>query len=313
MAKSRKIEEAFNTDGSKQLIDVYTNKIKIIDLGSASCNIVNQLYNSGINGVDFIVCSSDEQFIDSSRIPNIIRAKNLVAVDMQPPFDLVDFTVCDAIMNSDTEVLLILSETGETIQSAIAAGIARVAKKRGVITVGIVIIPLFPEAKESNLDIDKFCTQFNSSLVIDFNKSNTSKTILNVGPGLLPMNEAIANVIKGITAIVLEPQFEIKEIRSVLCDNNSIFAGFSVASGKKRAKKVIVSALTSPRLRKCKMANVKNVLLLLTSGTNALTIDEIGEISDYLQAAAGYNATITMAVSEDMKLGKSLALAIIAL
>jgi cell division protein FtsZ len=126
------------------------------------------------------------------------------------------------------------------------------------------------------------------------------------------MNESVESAVKGITAIILEPQFEIKEISTVLCYNNSIFAGFSIASGKNRAKNAIVTALSSPYLWKNKMANVKNVLLLLTSGTNALTIDEIGEISDYLQAAAGYNATIIMAVSEDMKLGKSLALAIIA-
>jgi cell division protein FtsZ len=192
------------------------------------------------------------------------------------------------------------------------SGLARVAKERGVITLGIVLIPLFTEAKEIYLDIDKLLKEFDSLLVIDHKKSNTSKTILNVGPGLLLMNESVATVIKGISAIVLEPQFEIKEIRTVLCDNNSIFAGFSVASGKNRAKRAVVSALTSPQLRKNKMVNVKNVLLLLTSGTTALTIDEIGEINDYLQAAAGYNASITVAVFEDMKLGKSLSIAIIA-
>jgi cell division protein FtsZ len=192
------------------------------------------------------------------------------------------------------------------------SGIARLAKERVAITVGIVLIPLFTEAMESFLDIDKLHKQFDSLLVIDFNKQKESKNSPELNSDLLQMNEAVATVIKGITAIILEPQFEIKEIRTVLSDNNSIFAGFSVASGKNRAKKAIVTALLSPYLWKNKMAYVKNVLLLITSGKIALTIDEIGEVSDYLQAAADYNASITIAVSEDMKLGKSLSIALIA-
>jgi cell division protein FtsZ len=190
--------------------------------------------------------------------------------------------------------------------------IARLAKDRGIITVGIVLIPLFTEAMESFLDIDKLHKQFDSLLVIDNSKQKDSKNSPVMDSDLLQMNEAVASVLKGIEAIVLQPQFDIKEIRSVLCDKNSIFAGFAVASGKNRAKKAIVSALLSSYLWKNKMAYVKNVLLLISSGTIALTIDEIGEVSDYLQAAAGYNASIIMAVSEDRELGKSLSIAIIA-
>jgi cell division protein FtsZ len=192
------------------------------------------------------------------------------------------------------------------------SGIARLAKESGVITVGIVLVPLFSEAKKIYLDIDKFCRLFDSSLVIDRNKSKKSKTSTDVDSNLLKMDEAVASVVKGIMAIVLQPQFDIKEIRTVLCDNNYMFAGFSVASGQNRAKKATVSALSSPYLYENKMTNVKKVLLLLTSGAIALTINEIAEVNDYLQAAAGYNASITMAVSEDMKLGKSLSIAIIA-
>jgi cell division protein FtsZ len=192
------------------------------------------------------------------------------------------------------------------------SGIARLAEERVAITVGIVLVPLFTEAKEIYLNIDELGKQFDSLLVIDFNKQKEYRNSPQLDSDFLQMNEAVATVIKGITAIILEPQFDIKEIRTVLCDNNSIFAGFSVASGKNRAKKAIVTALLSPYLWKNKMANVKNVLLLITSGTIALTIDEIGEVSDYLQAAADYNASITIALSEDRKRDNSLSIAIIA-
>jgi cell division protein FtsZ len=200
----------------------------------------------------------------------------------------------------------------EEVHLLAPSGITRLAKERVAITVGIVLIPLFTETKEIYLNIDELGKQFDSLLVIDFNKQKESKNSPELNSDLLQMNEAVATVIKGITAIILESQFEIKEIRTVLSDNNSIFAGFSVASGKNRAKKAVVSALISPYLRGNIMANVKNVLLLLTSGAIALTIDEIAEVNDYLQAAAGYNASIIMAVSEDRELGKSLSIAIIA-
>jgi cell division protein FtsZ len=312
MSKSRKIRKVFNSGGSKQLVDDYTNKIKIIGLGSAGCDIINHLCNLGIVGIDFIVCTSDEQLIDSSRISSKIRLIDRVAVDMDQLFDLVDFTVCDIIMDSNAEVVLIINEIGKTTEAVIVSEIARVAKKRGIITVGIVLNTLFPEAKESNLDIDKLLKEFDSSLVIDRNKSKESKTIPDLDSHLSQMNESVASVVKGIAAIILEPQFDRNDIKTVLCDNNRIFAGFAVASGKNRVIKAFVSALTSSQLRKNNMANIKNVLLLFTSGTIVLTIDEIGEIIDYFQAAAGYNASITVAVSEDMKLDTSLSIAIIA-
>jgi cell division protein FtsZ len=205
MSKSRKIRKVFNSGGSKQLVDDYTNKIKIIGLGSAGCDIINHLCNLGIVGIDFIVCTSDEQLIDSSRISSKIRLIDRVAVDMDQLFDLVDFTVCDIIMDSNAEVVLIINEIGKTTEAVIVSEIARVAKKRGIITVGIVLNTLFPEAKESNLDIDKLLKEFDSSLVIDLNKSKKYKTIPDVDLCLLKMKEAVASVIKGITAIVLQP------------------------------------------------------------------------------------------------------------
>jgi cell division GTPase FtsZ len=313
MSKSIKIRKVFNSGGSKQLVDDYTNKIKIISLGSSGYDITNHLCNLGIVGIDFSVCTSDEQFIDSSRIKSKIRLLDRVAVDMDQLLDLVDFTVCDIIMDSNAEVVLIINEIGKTTEAVIVSEIARVAKKRGIITVGIVLNTLFPEAKESNLDIDKLLKEFDSSLVIDRNKSKESKTIPDLDSHLSQMNESVASVVKGIAAIILEPQFDRNDIKTVLCDNNRIFAGFAVASGKNRVIKAFVSALTSSQLRKNKMVNIKNVLLLFTSGTIVLTIDEIGEIIDYFQAAAGYNASITVAVSEDMKLDTSLSIAIIAL
>jgi cell division protein FtsZ len=192
------------------------------------------------------------------------------------------------------------------------SGIARLAEERVPITVGIVLIPLFTEVKQIYLNIDELGKQFDSLLVIDHSKPKEYKNSPEVDSDLLQMSESVATVIKGIEAIVLQPQFDIKEIRTVLCVNNSIFAGFSVASGNNRAKKSIVSALSSSYLWENKMANMKNVLLLITSGAIALTIDEIGEVSDYLQEAAGYSASVIMVVSEDMKLGESLSTTIIA-
>jgi cell division GTPase FtsZ len=192
------------------------------------------------------------------------------------------------------------------------SGIARLAKARVAIMVGIVLVPLFSEAKEIYLNIDELGKQFDSLLVIDFNKQKEYRNSPELNSDFLQINESFSTLIKGIEAIVLHPQFDIKEIRTVLCGNNSIFAGFSVASGKNRTKKAIVSALSSSYLWKNKMTNVKNILLLITSGAIALTIDEIAEVNDYLQAVAGYNASIAMAVSEDMQLGKSLSIAIIA-
>jgi len=98
----------------------------------------------------------------------------------------------------------------------------------------------------------------------------------------------------------------------VLKDSGTAIMGSGSASGTNRAQDAIINALDSPLLNDNKITGCKNVLLLIVSGTEEITIDEIGEINDFIQTEAGNNANIIMGIGEDPELGSSISVTIIA-
>lgn len=88
--------------------------------------------------------------------------------------------------------------------------------------------------------------------------------------------------------------------------------GSASASGNNRAQEAIMKALDSPLLNDNKITGAKNVLLLIVSGSQEITIDEIGEINDHIQTEAGHSANIIMGVGEDESLDESISVTIIA-
>ena len=106
------------------------------------------------------------------------------------------------------------------------------------------------------------------------------------------------------------PNIALRDAKTILCNSGTSIMGSSTSSGENRAKEAIIAALDSPLLNDNKITGAKNVLLLIVSGTNEITIDEIGEINDHIQIEAGHNANIIMGVGEDESLGDSIAVTV---
>lgn len=288
----RKINSIASSDFVMDLTYDCTNTIKVIGIGIAGGNSVKDMIQQKIKGVDFILCSSDAKVIENKRITHKTQLGNGI------------------------KMVLIITETGGAAEMDTALIIAQLAKERDIITIGIVSIPFLSEGKfnaeKAHSEIIKLRKQFDSLIVIDNNKSNHLNENLNIESAFQFINETITNIVKDMVEIVSRRRFDLKNITAVLGNSGSALVGSSVVSGKNRAKNAIESALFSPLLKEDKIANAKNVLLLVTSGTIATTIDEIGEINDYIQSEAGYEANIIMSVSENINLGESIEITIIA-
>ena len=304
-----------------------SNVIKVIGVGGGGSNAINHMFKQGIKGVDFIVCNTDSQALQSSPVPNKIQlGVNLTEglgaganpeVGQQSAIESV--AEIEKMLDSNTKMVFITAGMGGGTGTGAAPVIAQLAKERDILTVGIVTIPFQFEGKvrqeQALLGVEKLRKQVDSLIVINNNKLREVYGNLGFKEGFSKADEVLATASRGIAEVITHhytQNIDLKDAKTVLSNSGTAIMGSATAVGENRAKEAIVSALDSPLLNDNKISGAKNVLLLIVSGTNEITIDEIGEINDYIQVEAGHGANIIMGVGEDETLGDAVAVTIIA-
>jgi len=304
-----------------------SNVIKVIGVGGGGSNAINHMFKQGIKGVDFIVCNTDSQALQNSSVPNKIQlGVNLTEglgaganPDVGQQSAIESISDIEKMLDRNTKMVFITAGMGGGTGTGAAPVIAQLAKEREILTVGIVTIPFQFEGKvrqeQAIIGIEKLRKQVDSLIVINNNKLREVYGNLGFKAGFSKADEVLATASRGIAEVITHhytQNIDLRDAKTVLSNSGTAIMGSSVATGENRAKDAIVSALDSPLLNDNKITGAKNVLLLIVSGTNEITLDEIGEINDHIQAEAGYNANIIMGVGEDETLGEAIAVTIIA-
>ena len=304
-----------------------SNVIKVIGVGGGGSNAINHMFKQGIKGVDFVVCNTDSQALQNSAVPNKIQlglslTEGLGAganpeVGQQSALESIE--EIESMLDTNTKMVFITAGMGGGTGTGAAPVIAKLAKERDILTVGIVTIPFQFEGKvrseQALLGVERLRKQVDSLIVINNNKLREVYGNLGFKAGFSKADEVLATASRGIAEVITHhytQNIDLKDAKTVLSNSGTAIMGSSMASGENRAKDAIVDALDSPLLNDNKISGAKNVLLLIVSGTNEITIDEIGEINDHIQAEAGFNANIIMGVGEDESLGDAIAVTIIA-
>jgi cell division protein FtsZ len=225
----------------------------------------------------------------------------------------------EKMLDSNTKMVFITAGMGGGTGTGAAPIIAQLAKERDILTVGIVTKPFQFEGKvryeQALLGVEKLRKQVDSLIVINNNKLREVYGNLGFKAGFSKADEVLATASRGIAEVITHhytQNIDLKDAKTVLSNSGTAIMGSATATGDNRAKNAIVAALDSPLLDDNKITGAKNVLLLIVSGTNEITIDEIGEINDHIQAEAGFNANIIMGVGDDETLGDAVAVTIIA-
>ena len=307
-----------------------SNVIKVIGVGGGGSNAINHMFKQGIKGVDFIVCNTDSQALQNSPVPNKIQlGVNLTEglgaganpeVGQQSAIESI--AEIEKMLDSNTKMVFITAGMGGGTGTGAAPVIAQLAKDRDILTVGIVTIPFQFEGKvrseQALAGVERLRKQVDSLVVINNNKLREVYGNLGFKAGFSKADEVLATASRGIAEVITHhytQNIDLKDAKTVLSNSGTAIMGSAAASGEDRAKQAISSALDSPLLNDNKITGAKNVLLLIVSGTdeaNEITIDEIGEINDYIQAEAGFNANIIMGVGEEETLGDAISVTVIA-
>ena len=304
-----------------------SNVIKVIGVGGGGSNAVNHMFRKGINGVDFVICNTDAQALENSPVTTKIQlgvslTEGLGAganPEVGEKAALESIEEIRAMLSTRAKMVFITVGMGGGTGTGAAPVIAKIAKEMDLLTVGIVTIPFSFEGKmrsdQAQIGIEKLREHIDSLVVINNNKLREVYGNLGFKAGFSKADEVLSTAAAGIAEVITHhytQNIDLKDAKTVLSNSGTAIMGSAVATGQNRAQEAITKALDSPLLNDNKINGARNVLLLIVSGSTEITIDEIGEINDYIQSEAKSNVDIIMGVGEDDDLGEAIAVTVIA-
>lgn len=304
-----------------------SNVIKVIGVGGGGSNAINHMFQQGIKGVDFVICNTDSQALQNSPVPNKIQlgvslTEGLGAganPEVGEKAALESIEDIGMMLDTNTKMVFITAGMGGGTGTGAAPVIAKLAKDKDILTVGIVTIPFKFEGRMRNtqarVGVEKLRSHVDSLIVINNDKLREVYGNLGFKAGFSKADEVLSTASRGIAEVITHhytQNIDLRDAKTVLSNSGTAIMGSSNASGANRASEAIMKALDSPLLNDNKIEGAKNVLLLIVSGSEEITIDEIGEINDHIQTEAGGSANIIMGVGEDETLEDAVSVTIIA-
>ena len=304
-----------------------SNAIKVIGVGGGGSNAVNYMLSQGIKGVDFVICNTDAQALQNSQVHlkiqlGVTLTEGLGAganPEVGRQSALESEVEIKKMLGTNTKMVFINAGMGGGTGTGAAPVIAKFARELDLLTIGVVTIPFSFEGKTRNEQaqkgIDELRQHVDSLVVINNNKLREVYGNLGFKAGFSKADEVLATASRGIAEVITHhytQNIDLRDAKTVLANSGTAIMGSAKASGENRAEKAIIKALDSPLLNDNKITGAKNVLLLIVSGSSEITIDEIGEINDFIQAEAKTSVNIIMGVGEDTSLDDAIAVTVVA-
>ncbi len=301
--------------------------IKVVGVGGGGSNAVNHMFDKGIRDVNFVVCNTDAQALTKSPVSVKIQLGESLTEgrgagnkpDIGREAALEDLDKIKEVLSKNTKMVFITAGMGGGTGTGAAPVIAKAAKELGILTVAIVTIPFrfegqqrIRQAIEGINEIEKYV---DSLLVINNEKLREIYGDLKLSHAFEKADDVLAKAAKGIAEIITVPGYinvDFADVETVMTNSGVSILGSAVASGEDRAVKAIEDALNSPLLNNNDITGAKSILLNITSGNNEVSMDEIGEITDFVNQAADKTALIIWGTGSDESLGDAMSVTIIA-
>jgi len=301
--------------------------IKVIGVGGGGGNAVNHMFNQGIKDVGFMVCNTDAQALRNSPIPLKVQlgasltegrgAGNKPDIGREAAVENIN-DVKQAIEN-DTKMVFITAGMGGGTGTGAAPVIAEACRELNILTVGIVTIPFRNEGrrrvKQAIDGISEMQAHVDSLLVINNERIREMYGDFRISEAFAKADNVLATAAKGIAEIITVPGYinvDFADVETVMRKSGVALMGSAKASGEDRALRAVEEALNSPLLNNNDIRGAQNILLNITSGNEEVTMDEIGQITDYIQAKAGHEADLIWGNGVDEELGEEISVTVIA-
>ena len=300
--------------------------IKVFGVGGGGSNAVNHMFDQGIVGVNFVILNTDAQALDMSRISNKIQLGPLstqglgagARPEMGEKAAEESLEAIKDLLSKNTKMVFITAGMGGGTGTGAAPVVARVAREMGVLTVGIVTTPFWFEGKtrynHAMEGIQRLRENVDTLLIINNDKIREMYGNLKRSEAFGHANNILTMAAKAISEIITVPgeiNVDFADVQTVMKNGGSAIMGCATAEGEGRALRAAEGALNSPLLNDNEIKGAKKVLVNITTGAQQVTMDEIGEIMEYVQAAAG-STDIILGACDDSSMEEKLTVTIIA-
>ncbi|QSE99047.1 cell division protein FtsZ [Fulvivirga lutea] len=302
--------------------------IKVIGVGGGGSNAVNFMYSQGIKDVEFVVCNTDSQALKSSSVPAKIQiGVNLTEglgaganpevgknAALESKEDIRD------LLGTDTKMVFITAGMGGGTGTGAAPVIAKIAKEMDILTVGIVTSPFGFEGKKKRAQAEEGIKALRENcdtvLVILNDKLREIHGNLSIGSAFGQADNVLTTAAKGIAEIITVAGYvnvDFQDVRTVMYNAGAAVMGSALTKGDNRARRAAEEALASPLLDNRDILGAQKILLSIISGDQAeLQMDELTEITEYIQEQAGEDAEVIFGHGVDPSLEESIRVTVIA-
>jgi len=301
--------------------------IKVIGVGGGGTNAVSHMMEHGIIGVDFAICNTDHQSLEMSEVPTKINlgpyltegrgAGNSPEVGKEACKESIE--EIRAFLEENTKMLFVTAGMGGGTGTGAAPIIARAAKEMDILTVGIVTVPFTfegPRRMHQALEgINELKKNVDALVVISNDKLKDIYGNLALSAAFGHADNVLTTAAKGIAEIITVTgivNVDFEDVNTVMRNSGVAIMGTATASGEDRAKRAVDAALHSPLIEDNEIRGAKHILLNITSGEQEVTMDEVTEITNYIQDEAGYGTVLIWGHCNDPKVGDELMVTIIA-
>ncbi len=301
--------------------------IKVIGVGGGGSNAVNHMFNQGIIGVDFIVCNTDKQALDISPVPHKIQlgkaltegrgAGMLPEVGMNAAIENIE--ELREVLSNNTKMVFVTAGMGGGTGTGAAPVIAQVAKDLGILTVGIVTVPFSFEGRkrrqQAEEGLERMRQNVDTLLIINNEKLRDIGKNMALTQAFAQADNILTTAAKGIAEVISVTgniNVDFNDVNTVLRNSGRAIMGSAIAQGENRAIEAVQSALSSPLLDENDIQGAKYVLLNITYGDKEVMMDEVTEITDFIQDAAGATADVIWGHGYDSSLGDNISITLIA-
>ncbi len=302
-------------------------EIKVIGVGGGGGNAVSHMYKQGIRDVEFVICNTDAQAMESSPIQMRVQlgtsltegrgAGNKPQVGKEAALENIEDV--KKTLSENTKMVFITAGMGGGTGTGGAPVIAKLCKEAGFLTVGIVTIPFINEGrrriKQAVNGIAELEQYVDSLLVINNERIREMYGDFGISEAFAKADNILATAAKGIAEIITVPGYinvDFADVETVMRTSGLAVLGTGVADGENRALEAVEKALNSPLLNNNDIRGAKDILLNITSGKSEVTMTEIGQITDYVQNKAGFDADIIWGNGKEESLDENLSVTIIA-
>ena len=308
----------------KPVANVIPNYIKVIGVGGGGGNAVSHMMEEGIQGVDFILCNTDYQALMKSNVKTKVHLGNRelgAGNDPNKGREAAEMSKDEiaALLDDDTKMLFVTAGMGGGTGTGGAPVIAKIAKDKGLLTVGIVTMPMEREGRRRQMQaiagIEELKKNVDALILISTDKLRDQYGNLKISEAFRKADDVLATAAKGIAEIITVPglvNVDFEDVKTVMQDSGKAIMGSGSAEGEGRAEKAIKAAIHSPLLNDSNIEGATNILLYITSGTDEVTMDEVDEILEIAQAACGNNSDVIWGNGTDEKLGEAICVTLIA-